>query len=174
MSGSERRTCGRSLQILVAGPGDCGRHDLDLAEETGRLLAQAGAVLLTGGRGGAMEASCRGAHAAGGTVLAVLPGADASETPANIHVDLAVFTGMGHARNAILAASADAVIAIGGGWGTLSEIALARALGRPVVLLHSWRLAPCDRNPIETPLPASSPAEAVAMALAAAAHARRS
>jgi len=163
----------RPIQILVSGSADCRPADLAMAEETGRLLARAGATLLTGGRGGVMEASCRGAGSQGGAVLAVLPGTDDAETPANPHVQFAVFTGMGHARNAILAASADAVIAIGGGWGTLSEIALARAYGRPVILIDSWDMTPAESSDLDPPSRAGTPPEAVALALEAAGRARR-
>jgi uncharacterized protein (TIGR00725 family) len=170
-SGPTRRR--RRLQILVSGSGTGRPEDLVAGEETGRLLARSGAVLLTGGYGGVMEASCRGAKAEGGTVLAVLPGVDESQAPVNPFVDLTIFTGMGHARNALLAVSADAVIAIGGGWGTLSEIALARTFGRPVVLLESWRVSPSAPSDLEEPPRAATPAEAVRMALDAAEGARR-
>ncbi len=154
--------------ILVSGAAMPRPRDLLLAEEVGRLLAEAGAVLLSGGREGVMEAACRGARTAGGTTLAILPGSDAAESPPNPHVLFAVFTGMGVARNAILVRTADAVIAIGGGWGTLSEIALARNLDRPVVLLESWDLAAPDPERSAPPPRASDAREAVAWALGAA------
>ena len=94
--------------------------------------------MLCGGLGGVMEAAAQGAASAGGTVVGILPGPD--RTAANPHVTIAIATGLGEARNAVLTAAADAVIAIGGGWGTLSEIALARQRGRPVIALASWEL----------------------------------
>ena len=94
--------------------------------------------MLCGGLGGVMEAAAEGAASAGGTVVGILPGGDRSA--ANPYVTVAIATGLGEARNAVLTAAADAVIAIGGGWGTLSEIALARKHGRPVVALASWEL----------------------------------
>jgi uncharacterized protein (TIGR00725 family) len=158
----------RPLRIMISGAAEPRPEDLPLAEEAGRLLARAGAVVLTGGRTGVMEAACRGARSEGGTTLGILPGSDEAESPPNDHVSIAVFTGMGNGRNAILVRSADAVIAIGGRWGTLSEIALAANLGRPVVLLGSWKLEAPDpeRTP---PLPRARDAEeAVAWAISAA------
>lgn len=122
----------------------------------GRRLAEAGAIVLCGGLGGVMEAAAEGAAAAGGTVVGILPGAD--RTAGNPHLTLAIATGLGEARNAVLTAAADSVIAIGGGWGTLSEIALARRRRRPVVALASWKLE-------DVPV-ASSAEEAVRAALA--------
>ncbi len=108
-----------------------------LAEDVGRLLAEAGAVLVSGGLGGVMEAASRGAATAGGTVIGVVP-SDSVEH-ANPHCTHVVATGIGHARNLAVVASGEAVIAIGGEWGTLSEIGFARRLGREVVTLHSWQ-----------------------------------
>ena len=158
----------RAIVILVSGAGRPRPEDAAIAEEVGRLLALAGATVLTGGRGGVMEAASRGARGAGGETLAVLPGSDADESPPNPHVMRAVFTGMEDARNAVLVRTADAVIAIGGGWGTLSEIALARKVGRPVILLGSWELVPPDRGIGPMPPRARDAAEAVAMAVRAA------
>ena len=110
-----------------------------LAEEVGRLVADAGAVLVCGGRGGVMEAAAKGANAAGGDVIGILPGE--SPDDANPHVTHAVATGIGHARNLAVVASADAVVAIGGEWGTLAEIGFARRLGRAVVTLRSWSVS---------------------------------
>jgi uncharacterized protein (TIGR00725 family) len=116
------------------------------AEVCGRLVAQAGATLVTGGLGGVMAAASRGAREAGGTVVAVLPGTD--RRAANPHAQVAVCTGVGEARDLAVVASADAVIAVGGAWGTLAEIGLARKLGRPVVLVDSWRIeAPEGQGP---------------------------
>ncbi|MBA3376946.1 MAG: LOG family protein [Actinobacteria bacterium] len=126
------------------------------AEEIGRLLAERGCAVVTGGLGEVMAAAHRGAKAAGGTTIAILPGERRED--ANRWADHVVVTGIGHARNLAVAASGDAVIAVGGGWGTLAEIAFARRLGRTVVSLAG---AP-EVEGIET---AASPAEAVAFAL---------
>ena len=122
----------------VVGPSDCDEDTAALAHAVGRGLAESGLTVVTGGEGGAMEAASRGAREAGGTVVGVLPGTDRSR--ANVHADVTVATGIGHGRNLAVAASADVLVAVGGGWGTLSEIALAGALGRPVVVLAGWRL----------------------------------
>ena len=122
------------------------------AEEVGRLLAGRGCTVVTGGRGEVMAAASRGAKAAGGTTIGILPGEDRSE--ANQWVDHVVVTGLGHMRNYAVAASGDAVIAVGGRWGTLAEIAYAKLLGRPVVILDpGWQLEGVDR--------AATPEEAV-------------
>jgi uncharacterized protein (TIGR00725 family) len=118
----------------VAGPGDGG--DLAAAETVGRELGRRGAVLVCGGLGGVMEAACRGAREAGATTVGLLPGHDRSA--ANEFVDVAIATGLGEARNALVVRAADAVIAIDGGHGTLSEIALALKAGKRVVGLRTW------------------------------------
>ncbi len=114
-----------------------------MAEEVGRLLAEAGAVVVTGGLGGVMEAASKGASEAGGITLGLLPGADRSG--ANPWLTVAVPTGMGEARNALVARAADGLVAVGGEWGTLSEIALSRKAGKPVAGLDSWELEGIDR-----------------------------
>jgi uncharacterized protein (TIGR00725 family) len=159
----------RSAQISVIGSGTCeeGSEPWALAEEVGRLLAEAGAVLVCGGLGGVMEAASRGASRAGGTVIGVTPG-DSIEL-ANAHCTHVVATGIGHARNLAVVASGSAVIAIGGEWGTLAEIGFARRLGRTVVALRSWRLV--GQGPMaEAPgvVAAETAAEATAAALDAA------
>ena len=109
------------------------------AEEVGRLLAERGCKVVTGGLGEVMAAAMRGAKAAGGTTIGILPGTSRSD--ANEWVDHAVATGLGHMRNFAVAASGDAVIAVGGSWGTLAEIGFARRLGRPVVVLEpGWQV----------------------------------
>ena len=108
------------------------------AAEVGRLLAERGAVLVCGGRGGAMEAACRGAKEAGGLTVGILPGSDRSE--ANPFVDVVVPTGLGEARNALVVGAADVVIAVGGGYGTLSEVALALKAGKRVIGLGTWEI----------------------------------
>jgi uncharacterized protein (TIGR00725 family) len=129
----------RSPQVAVSGGGsDSAPEALRIAEEVGRGLANAGAVVVCGGLGGVMDAAARGAAQAGGEVIGIVPGDDPAE--ANEHCTHVVATGIGHARNLAVVASADAVIAIAGEWGTLSEIAFARRLGRPVVTVGSWRV----------------------------------
>jgi hypothetical protein len=124
----------------VIGPGDAGPGEVfETAEEMGRLLAEAGAVVVCGGLGGVMEAVCRGARSAGGLTLGILPGSDRRE--ANPYVEVAVPTGLGEARNALVVRSADVVVAVAGGYGTLSEIAFALRDGTPVVGVGTWELA---------------------------------
>ena len=125
------------------------------AEEVGRRLAAGGAVVVCGGLGGVMAAACRGAKAAGGTTVGILPGTDRTE--ANAWVDVALPSGMGEARNALVVRGADALVAVAGEYGTLSEIALALKLGRPVVGLGTWDIAGVQQ--------ATDPADAVAKAL---------
>ncbi len=127
----------------MVGPGDATDTQRAVAEEVGKLLAEAGAIVVTGGRTGVMEAASKGAREAGGMTLGILPEADRRE--ANPWVAVAVPTGMGEARNALVARAADAVVAIGGAWGTLSEIALARKAGKPVVGIDSWDLDEVER-----------------------------
>jgi uncharacterized protein (TIGR00725 family) len=122
----------------VIGPGDARPDELALAEQVGRLLGERGALLVCGGLGGVMEAACRGAKSAGGSTVGILPGLDRSA--ANPYVDVALATGLGEARNALVVRAADSLIAIGGGFGTLSEIGLALKTGKPVVGLGSWEL----------------------------------
>jgi uncharacterized protein (TIGR00725 family) len=140
----------------VVGPGEAGSDVLAAAESVGRELARRGAVVVCGGLGGAMVAACRGAKEAGGTTVGLLPGAD--RTQANPYVDIAVATGLGEGRNALVARTADALVAVGGGYGTLSEIALALRAGKRVVGLGSWEIRGME--------PAESPAAAAAAALA--------
>src|SRR5204862_98418 len=116
-----------------------------------------------GGLGGVMEAACRGARSAGGTTVGILPGDD--RTDANEFVDVAVATGMGEGRNALVVRTADAVIAVGGEFGTLSEIALALRAGKPVIGIGTWELA-SDGRPVEAIIPAGDAATAVDVAMA--------
>jgi uncharacterized protein (TIGR00725 family) len=124
------------VAVVGAGGEDVEPALLVAAEEVGALLARAGAVLVSGGLGGVMEAACRGARGAGGTTLGILPGSD--RAAANAFVDVAVATGMGELRNGLVVRCADALVAIGGGYGTLSEIALSLKAGTPVVGIGSW------------------------------------
>jgi uncharacterized protein (TIGR00725 family) len=129
----------RRPQIAVIGKGAPDEELVPLAEEVGRRIAEAGAILVCGGMGGIMEAASRGAHEAGGEVIGIVPGEDPAS--GNPHVTHAVATGIGHARNLAVVASGDAVIAIGGEWGTLAEIGFARRLGRTVAALRSWTVS---------------------------------
>jgi uncharacterized protein (TIGR00725 family) len=122
--------------IGVVGPGDASSEELWRAEEVGAGLASLGAVVVTGGLGGVMEAACRGARSRRGRTLGILPGEDRAE--ANGWVEIAVATGLGELRNGLVVRASDALVAIGGGHGTLSEIALALKLGRAVVGLGTW------------------------------------
>jgi uncharacterized protein (TIGR00725 family) len=137
---------GRQVSVIGSGRG----HEA-AAEEVGRLLAERGCAVVTGGLDEVMAAAHRGAKAVGGTTIAILPGERRSD--ANPWADHVVVTGIGHARNLAVAASGDAVIAVGGSWGTLAEIAFAKRLGRPVVVL--------DGPVVEDVGRAASPLEAV-------------
>jgi len=147
--------------IAVIGAGECAPEVARLAEEVGRRLAEKGAILICGGLGGVMEAACRGANSAGGTTVGVLSGTNPGD--ANPYVDIPIVTGMGQARNVIVVASAQAAIAVGGGYGTLSEIGHARKLDIPVVGLETWSLKKEGYTGI---VEAKSPAEAVEKAVA--------
>ncbi|MBN2416606.1 TIGR00725 family protein [bacterium] len=127
----------RIYQIGIVGGREADPGILRLAEEAGRLIARRGALLICGGMGGVMEAACRGAKSEGGTTVGILPTADRGD--ANPWVDVAIVTDLGVARNAVIIHSCDAVIAVGGRYGTLSEMAFARQLGKPLVSLGSWR-----------------------------------
>lgn len=126
----------RKLMIGVIGAGRATEEGYRQAMEVGGLLAEQNAVLICGGLGGVMEGACRGCSNRGGEAVGILPGGDASD--ANPYVTLAIPTNMGHARNIIIAHSAQALIAIEGEYGTLSEMAVALKLGRPVIALNSW------------------------------------
>ena len=148
--------------VAVIGGRDASAEDCQKAEAVGRALAEAGAVVVCGGLGGVMEAACRGAAAGGGTSLGILPGDDRSA--ANPHVTVAVATGLGEARNALVARAADAVVAVAGEFGTLSEIALALAAGTPVVGLGTWELRRGGRA-VTAVVEARDAAHAAALAL---------
>jgi hypothetical protein len=124
--------------VGVVGSGSCDGVIAQIAEEVGERLAREGLAVLTGGRGGVMEAASRGAKKVGGLTIGVLPG-DRRED-ANQYVDIPIATGLGEARNAIVARASEALVAIAGEYGTLSEIALALKMGRPVIGLHTWTL----------------------------------
>ncbi|MGH2707597.1 MAG: TIGR00725 family protein [Actinomycetota bacterium] len=131
------------------------------AHEIGVRLAQAGATVVCGGLGGVMEAVCQGARSAKGATVGILPGSSTKE--ANAYVDVAVATGMGEARNAVIVRTADAVIAVGGGYGTLSEIGLALRMDKPVVGYRTWEIAK-EGTAVDIRR-ASSPEEAVSLTL---------
>jgi uncharacterized protein (TIGR00725 family) len=154
------------IQVAVCGPRECTPEEAANAREVGRLLARAGATVLCGGGAGVMAAVAEGASGAGGLVIGVRPDVDRGDTCAGLSAVL--YTNMGEARNAILVWSADAVIVVGGSWGTLSELALAhRRGGIPVVSLGGWRVAAADGRPVDTGRIVDSPEAAVAAALGA-------
>jgi hypothetical protein len=127
------------MVIGVMGPAACDPETAKLAHAVGAGIAERGGVLLCGGRGGVMEAAAQGAKAAGGLTLGILPGTSPKDSPPNPHIEIAVFTGLGEGRNWVNICASDALIAIGGGFGTLSEIALALKARKPLVLLGSWQ-----------------------------------
>jgi uncharacterized protein (TIGR00725 family) len=146
---------GQPPYIAVVGAGDATPEQALAAEEVGERLARAGAIVINGGRGGVMAAASRGAHRAGGIVVGLLPGSD--RATANEWVTVALPTGLGELRNGLVVRAADVVVAVGGAYGTLSEIALALAAGVPVLGLDSW--------PIDGIEPVSSASQAVSRAL---------
>jgi len=159
----------RAPWIAVIGPGEATPAELETAEEVGAAVAESGAVLVCGGLGGVMEAACRGARSKLGVTFGFLPGDDRED--ANGWVQHAVPTGLGEGRNLLVVRSADAVVAIGGSWGTLSEIALGLRAGKPVVGLETWELRR-GGAPAAGIVVAAGPREAVAEALARMASAR--
>jgi len=126
------------LYIAVVGGSDCTKEERELARDTGREVARLGGTVICGGGAGVMEAVSEGAREAGGDVLGILPGSD--HRLGNRHLSFSIATGLGEARNAIISRTADAVIAIGGEYGTLSEIALALKMNKPVIGIKSWSL----------------------------------
>jgi uncharacterized protein (TIGR00725 family) len=144
--------------VAVIGASNATDWELQTAEELGRLLAAQGCVLICGGLGGVMNAAARGAESQGGVSIGILPGDDRND--ASRHLTVAIASGFGEARNAIVARSADAVIAVGGEFGTLSEVALALKMGTPVIGLGTWELGrdDLDSDPI---IRAETPAEAM-------------
>lgn len=159
------------IRVAVIGAGQCDEEIARRAREVGGELARRGAILVGGGLGGVMEAACRGAKEAGGTTVGILPGERAEE--ANPWVDLPIPTGMGIGRNVLVVRSADAVIAVGGGYGTLAEIAIALKSGLPVVGLGTWKLKRSPEDKEEHVVVAGTPVEAVKKALALAAGRRK-
>jgi hypothetical protein len=149
--------------VAVVGSGSADPGLEAVAEEVGHRLAEAGAVVVCGGLGGVMAAACRGASAAGGTTVGLLPGDD--RRAANRWVTVPLATGLGELRNGLVVRSADAVVAVGGAYGTLSEVALALQAGKPVVGVGTWGLVRPGGDPDDGVRPAGSAAEAVAMVL---------
>jgi uncharacterized protein (TIGR00725 family) len=142
--------------IGVIGGSEASPDVLMLAEQVGCLIAKTGSVLVCGGLGGVMEAAARGAKAEGGLTVGIVPGGDRAD--ANDHIDVAIATNMGHARNAVIAYTCDALIAVGGHYGTLSEIGFGLALGKKVIGLKSWDIDPGI-------IPARDPDDAVQKAM---------
>jgi uncharacterized protein (TIGR00725 family) len=153
--------------VAVVGGGDAGTDALAVAEDVGRAVGRRGAVLLCGGLGGVMEAACRGAKAEGGTTVGILP--TGSRHDGNAFLDVAIATGMGEARNALVVRAADVLIAVDGEFGTLSEIALALRTGKPVVGISTWELSMAGRL-VDAIVRVETAADAVEAALALAAH----
>jgi uncharacterized protein (TIGR00725 family) len=154
-----------SWQVAVCGPAVCTAAEETAARLVGELLAGRGAVVFCGGGGGVMAAAAAGARAGGGLVVGIRPGGQRSSRPAALSAT--VDTGMGQARNAIIVASADAVITVGGSWGTLSEVALALRGGVPVISLGGWQVVDAAGEPVPGVQVAADAAAAVELALAA-------
>jgi len=142
--------------VAVVGPGDASPTEIESAELVGRAIAERGHVLVCGGLGGVMEAAARGASKAGGTAVGILPGND--RAAGNEWLTIAIPTGLGELRNGLVIRAADVVIAVGGAYGTLSEVALALKTGVPVIGLESWDIDGIER--------VDSPEDAVARATA--------
>jgi uncharacterized protein (TIGR00725 family) len=153
------------LLIGVLGSADCHDEELELAERVGAAIARAGAVLVCGAGTGVMEAACKGARSAGGLTLGLLASTDPAE--ANRFVDVPIATGFGEARNILIVRASGAVIAVGGEWGTLSEIAFALKAGKTVLGLNTWELHRGGRK-MDGIIEVDSPEEAVRRAVEAA------
>lgn len=141
--------------IGVIGTSQATNEELKIAEEVGKEIAKNNGILVCGGEGGVMEAACKGAKSANGLTIGIIPGFSARD--ANPYVDVPVITGMSHARNIIVVRTSNAIIAIGGSYGTLSEIAFALGLGVPIIGLNTWEVS-------SDIISASTPKEAVKMA----------
>lgn len=153
-----------SAYVAVVGPGDgAAEADVDVARRVGGLLADANAVVVCGGLGGVMAAACEGAVARGGLAVGLLPGRD--RAAGNPHLSVALATGLGELRNGLVVGMSDAVIAVGGSWGTLSEIALAMRTGKPTVVVGGWEVAVPGVAAEELPRVATSAEQAVDEAL---------
>lgn len=165
MEGTEKKMAEKIIGVFGGGNVNKTQREWKAAYEVGRLIAQKNGVVLTGGLGGVMLAASQGAKEGGGSTIGILPGSRGT-TPPNQYVDIAIYTGMGEARNVINVKSCDASIAVGGEYGTLSEIALALKIGCPLVLLDSWEFSR-QQLASNTSLRAETPQEAVRLAMAA-------
>ncbi len=154
----------RAPYIAVVGPSEADAGTYALAMEVGRLIAERDGVVICGGHGGVMEAAARGATEQGGTSVGILPGDD--RTTANAYVTVALATGLGQLRNGLVVRASDAVVAVGGSWGTLSEVALAVRAGVPVISLGGWSVADTGGAAVAGVSLAHSPLAAVQAALA--------
>lgn len=154
------------VYIAVIGPGEASPAEEAIAEQVGVRLAEAGAVLVCGGLGGVMQAACRGAAEHGGRTVGLLPGRH--RAAGNPYLSIILPTGLGELRNGLVVGTADAVIAVGGGWGTLSEMGLAMKAGKPVIVVAGWEIRPPDPA-LDPVIPVATADEAVTTALAAAA-----
>jgi uncharacterized protein (TIGR00725 family) len=157
----------RAMIIAVIGGEDVSAEVTRLAEEVGCELARRGCTVVCGGGSGVMEAACRGARAEGGHTIGILPGHDAGESPPNEYVEFPVFTGLGYARNSMVVLSAEAVIAIDGAYGTLTEIAYALIHEVPIVGLDTWHFSYRGHD-ADRILRANDPVDAAERAIAAA------
>jgi len=151
------------LYVSVIGASRCTEELAARAEELGELLAERGCIVVCGGRDGVMEAVARGVKRRGGVTIGILPDTDRQHAAPDL--SYSICSAMGHARNLSVVASGDVVVALGGAWGTLSEIALARSVERPVILLDSWTMEPPESGELDGVQQASTPAEAVELAL---------
>ncbi len=153
------------IKISVIGGSLCDQEIFKAAYEVGREIARNNAILVCGGLGGVMEAACKGAKESGGITIGILPGED--ENSANIYVDIKIPTGLGYARNVLVVKAGDAIIAVDGSTGTLSEIAYALTYQKPIIGLNTWNLeACCDSSGEKIKiLTASTPEKAVGMAI---------
>ena len=134
--------------VAVIGPGDDAQdRDIEDARTLGRLLAERGITVVNGGLGGVMASASEGASSVGGMSIGLLP--ESSQENANQYLSIAIPTGLGELRNGLVITSADAVVAVGGSWGTLSEIALAKRIGKPIVCLHGWWIESQEHTPIQ-------------------------
>ncbi|MBO2455441.1 TIGR00725 family protein [Actinomadura barringtoniae] len=147
------------IQVSVCGPREATQQDLANAREIGRLLAERGAAVICGGYSGVMNAVAEGSASAGGLVIGIL--SQHTKTDSNPHLTVAIPTGIGEARNAIIALAGDAVIVVGGSWGTLSELALARRRGATVVQIGGWRISDSSGKPVSGVIYADTPEDVI-------------
>ncbi len=141
--------------IAVIGAGKCSKKLYDMASAIGRYIAENGGVLVCGGLGGTMEGAAKGAKSAGGTTIGIIPTANRDD--ANEFIDYVIVTGIGHARNILVVNTADAIIALPGKYGTLSEMAFALNAGKPIVSVSAWNLG-AEIQQFENPIEAAKTA----------------